>query len=505
MSNGNGQVFSVQPRLQDREKRPEPQWFWSLWEFANECDVPPWGHKGRTAALREAVQVEPILSGAISSMLAKATSLDWQIIGGRNRVRRYHQILAEAEDGQGWTYFLDRLLFDYWCSDLGGFVELGRDGRTGPVLALYNIDAARLAFTKSRAYPLIYYPATSLPGISGKGILLSPLDFFRIVDMPSPDETKYGLGFCAVSRALRAAKVLMALYNYESEQLEDMPIPGIVSITGMTQAEVKAAFKLYEEMRKSKRQVTFKGLLWLAAQSSPINPISVNFTPFANLPESFDREQVLTHYVYTLALDFGVDVREFWPASQTGATKAEAEIQAQKAKGKGFGRMLSVVERAINWQVLPEGLEFAFDQKDSEDDLLREKVRAAAIANVRKLWEPSPLGEGIISTAEARRWLVELEAAPAWLAGTDESRAYGSENMPEDEMETPGAALENEVLAGMVEKARLQPGEDLVAINRAGDMVTLWRPAYFYVPDWPLPASFAQTAVQSSLTTEDYP
>jgi hypothetical protein len=93
---------------------------------------------------------------------------------------------------------------------------------------------------------------------------------------------------------------------------------------------------LYNARREAKQQTTFKGLLWLAAQSSPINPIDVRLTPFAGIPESFDRQWAVNQYVYTLSLDFGVDVREFWPASQTGATKAEAEIQAQKP-GKASG------------------------------------------------------------------------------------------------------------------------------------------------------------------------
>ena len=67
-------------------------------------------------------------------------------------------------------------------------------------------------------------------------------------------------------------------------------------------------------MRESKEQVTFKGLLWLAAQGSPINPIDAKLTSFASLPEGFDKEKTITLYVYTLSLDFGVDVREFWPS-----------------------------------------------------------------------------------------------------------------------------------------------------------------------------------------------
>lgn len=470
---------SKQPRLNNTRELTTAG-IWTVWEdyTAGENVVPPWGSPGRTAKLREAWRAEPILAGAVSSLVQKATSLDWQITGGRNRVRRYRDMLAEAEDSAGWTFYIERNLQDYLTTDLGGFTELARQGAAGPVTGIYNVDAACVALTGSRTTPVRYFPSLATGQGSGKSIPWGPLDYSRIVDLPSPDEARFGLGFCAVSRALKAAKILLALYNYEDERLRDMPLPGIVSITGMTQEEVKAAFALYDAKRRAKEQTTFKGVLWLAAQSSPINPIQIGFTPFAGLPEGFDREQVITQYVYMLSLDFGVDVREFWPASQTGATKAEAEIQHQKAKGKGFGRMISAVERGINWDVLPHGLEFLFDQRDSEDDLLRETIRERAIGNVRKLWEPTMAGEGIINTEEARRWLVEMGAAPDWLAETDQTTMYGSANVDE---------VTDEVVTEKARRAGLEPGEDLVSINAAGEVVTVWSSRKsFYVADWPV-------------------
>jgi len=482
MPANNSAVTSIQPRFETT--RDQANWLWTIWDAYAGDAIPPWGSSGRTDKLIEFSKAEPILSGALASMVSKAISLDWQIEGGRNRVRRYQEILAEAEAGQGWSFFLDRLLQDYLVTDLGGVVELGRQGPGGPVVGLFNLDAGTLALTGNADFPLRYQPRLASGGLSGRAVPLAPSDFGRIVDMPSTQEHRFGLGFCAVSRALKAARVLLALYNYDEERLADMPLPGIVAITGMTQTEVKAAFDLYKASREAKEQTTFKGLLWLAAQASPINPIKVDFTPFAGIPEGFDREQAVTHYVYTLSLDFGVDVREFWPASQTGATKAEAEVQAQKAKGKGFGRMLASVERMINWDVLPEGLAFRFDQQDSEDDLLREGVRAAAVDNVRKLWEPAMgAGAGIITTDEARRWLVELDAAPDWLHATDQVTAHGDANTLDDAEAQPAAA---EPVAEKARRAGLAAGEDFVRIDRAGDIRTLWTSRQvFAVPNWP--------------------
>lgn len=448
---------------------------WSIFEDYANNECPAWGEMARLTdraqRLREYARDEPILAGAVASMVSKVVSLDWQIIGGRNRVRRYHEMLSEAEDGRGWSYYLDRLAQDYLVTDVGAVTELARENAAaGPVAAIYNIDSARVVLTGNAEIPARYWPWDG-----GKVVPLGPLDFCRAVDMPSADESRFGLGFSPVSRALKAARVLLALYRYESEQLADLPPKGLASITGMTVDEVEEAFKRFDARRAEKKQSTFKGTVFLASIANPMQPIDVKLTPFANLPDGFDKQQALTTYVYTLSLDFGVDVREFWPASQSGATKAEAEVQAQKAKGKGFGRMVASFEREINWNILPPGLEFAFDLKDSEDDLARANIRARVIENVRRMWEPNPAtGAGIVDTDEARRMLVEEQVVPEWMAQTDEVTAYGSENSVSDSQDEAAAVDAVDAgIAALAEKARLAPGEDLVAMNLRGEMVVV--------------------------------
>ena len=73
-------------------------------------------------------------------------------------------------------------------------------------------------------------------------------------------------------------------------------------------------------------------------------------------------------YVYTLALAFGVDAREFWTATQTGATKADASIQNMKSRGKGLADLITTLEDAINQHLMPEGVAFEFDFVDDEHD-----------------------------------------------------------------------------------------------------------------------------------------
>src|SRR5512146_2446185 len=114
-------TLSQQPRLSNvQEIMP---YLLSIWQQTD--DIPAWGTPGRVGKLREYARVEPILSGAFSSMVSKSCSLDWQVIGGRNRAKQHQELLAEAEDGKGWNSVLARWAQDYWGTDPGGILELG--------------------------------------------------------------------------------------------------------------------------------------------------------------------------------------------------------------------------------------------------------------------------------------------------------------------------------------------------------------------------------------------
>jgi len=465
---------SRQPRF--AETKDLVSFTFTAWEDSQ--DFPPWGDAARTSRLRAFAREEPILSGALASMVSKAASLDWAVTGGRNKVQRYQELFANASDGDGWNRLIDQWSQDYLCTDMGGTLELARQGREGPVVDLYPVDAACLTRTGNRQYPFRYYP--KIGRTASGGIPFGPLDVANIVDLPSTDETKFGLGFSPVSRALKAASVLLALYRYDAEKLADLPMPGLVTMSGILMPELEDAFKLYQAKRLSREQFVFKSLLWFASAGNPLANIKAELIPFSNLPENFDRGQTISLYVYTLALDFGVDAREFWPATQSGATKGEAEVQAQKAKGKGFGRMLTNMERVANWHILPSGIGFGFDRRNDDDDLARAIMEGQHIKNIRALWQPDPgSGEGIISTAEARQLAIERGVLPDWIDPSTYGKLYS--------MEKAAAWLEDGGAPGYAEmKSYLGPGEDLVRVTRYGATRTVWSSAKSIAVDWPL-------------------
>lgn len=390
-------VSSIQPRFRQSTVDDAFSFMTSVARKAD--DLPDYGDPQRDVELRKIWKTEPILSGAVSSMVQKMVSVGWTLTGGRNRAARFAGVLHNAEGGAGWGAFIAKLVQDYLTLDRGAFFELGRLSATGPVDDVYNLDALHCTLTGNIESPVLYQAA-----LDGKTRKLSSDYAVHLASLPSPSEGLKGLGFSAVSRAIKSAKLLLALYTYDSEKLSHMPPEGLVAITGLTFKQVQDAMKMYKDERDKRGQYVFPGILWLA---SALGTVDVKMIPFSTLPESFDREVVVTLYVYTLALAFGVDAREFWPATVTGATKADALIQAQKAKGKGPGEVMSSIERSINFHVLPDGVSFAFDFSDDEEDRLKAEIDGMRITNAGTLVDKT-----ILSPEEARQLLVTQRVLP---------------------------------------------------------------------------------------------
>ena len=322
-------------------------------------------------------KLEPILAGAVYSMCAKMTALSWTVTGKRLKAINSAKILARAAYGYygyDWSGFISSVAEDYYTTNRGVFIETAKDGNPiyGKLLDIGHIDSLACTLTGNSYIPMIY---TS--GETGQQLQFKPGEYIHFASLPSPREYKLGAGFCSVGRAYRAAKLLIGLADYDFEKLNNLPPEGVASVTGLTMEEFEDAINLWKVKRKQDSSLTFPQVLWLIG-SQPNAAVSVQLTGFSQLPESFDRKTVVEQYVNTLALDFGVDAREFWSINAGNlGSGAESEVQHLKAKGKGPGEFISTAERHINGE-LDEETDFSFDTQDVEED-----ANAAAIA---KAW-----------------------------------------------------------------------------------------------------------------------
>jgi hypothetical protein len=340
-------------------------------------EIPLYGSAGEDEVYSTLWRTEPILAGAIYSMSAKMTAMSWRVTGKRQIALRHARMFANAAhmDGTSWDGFLSSTTQDFYTTNRGVFWETPRVGDVeyGKLADIGHIDAMMCTLTGNTLKPMEYNSDTT--GQSGVGF--KPWEYVHFTSMPSPREADLGIGFCAVSRALRAAKLLIGLHDYDAEKLNNLPPEGVATVTGLTMDEFMDALTLWQNRRKADNSLTFPQVLWLIG-SQPNTDIKVGFQGFSQLPESFDRKDVINQYINTLAMCFGVDAREFWAISSGSlGTASESEIQHLKAKGKGSGEFITITERRLN-SLLPEDADFGYDTQDIEED--------ATAATTAKLW-----------------------------------------------------------------------------------------------------------------------
>jgi hypothetical protein len=361
------------------------------WVGLNKESVPQYGDPARDVYLSRVWRLEPIMAGAVYSMEAKMMALRWSVTGTKEEATSAARLYSGAAHmgGYDWGGFIASTAEEFYTVNRGVFWETPRHGSplTGNLADIGHIDSLACTLTGNTKYPMIYVSEST-----GQIVRFRPGEFVHFASMPSPREENLGIGLCAVDRALRAVNLLIGLHDYDEEKLSNLPPEGVAAVTGLTMEEFNDALNLWRAQRERDNSLTFPQVLWLIG-SQPNAKVSLDFVGFSEIPESFDRQSVMTHYISTLALDFGVDAREFWPIS-SGAlgTSAESEIQHLKAKGKGPGEFISTVERHLNAE-LDEGVQFAFDTQDIEEDQNAAVVAKAWIDAYYPLYTGMPAGK----------------------------------------------------------------------------------------------------------------
>ncbi len=332
-----------------------------------------------------------LLAGAISTVAAKIVATGWYVEGPLQLAALARMMLmfwSKGEAGRGWDPFLFPLAEGYLTRDFGGSLELLRSSprdREGPAMGYAHLDESKCRLTGDEDYPLIYRH-------NERGnIKIHYSQCARIVDMPSGQQRYKGLGFCSTSRALTTAQVLMDVVTYKRERLSDLPPAGLLLLDNLSQTQWDDLVTSYDARQRNEGNRVWRDVM-VALGVDPAYPTRAEFVKFAELPEHFDEKAATEIAVYSFALAFREDPREFWPVSAGPlGTATEAEIQARKARGKGEGIIYTAIERQLNRpEALPPGVTFHFDFQDDEEDKLRAEINDRKTLWIRRLWEASP-------------------------------------------------------------------------------------------------------------------
>jgi hypothetical protein len=368
--------------------------------------IPPWWSASRDAELRRFWKSGDHIAGAVYSVATRVTTTPFQILPKDDSVRS-HMRQAEtmqtllnqyADYGQGWQVCMDKFVQDVLTQDNGGFLEvIGPGPADGPLMGaavgIAHLDSGRCTRTSDPEFPIIYQD------IDGKRYKLHYTRVIYRSQMPSPQKEMYGVGFCAVSRAIYNAQNLIDMAVYKQEKLGSRPPRQLLVGSHVSAAKILEAFALANANMDNQNLGRFSKTVVIGSGD---NDISVDRVDLASVPDGFDEETSTTLAMFAIAMAFGVDARELWPATSSGATKADAMVQHLKARGKGLGQLQKMITQEINHKVLPAHLYIEFDAQDDEEDQIQSEIN-----NMRADARGKNLTAGTITVRVARLQMLD--------------------------------------------------------------------------------------------------
>lgn len=330
--------------------------------------IPRWSiyPAARDRALRKFYQSEPILAGAVYSMSTRIKSLDWKLTGEEDTQKDVKAIFEASDRGNGLQVLIQKTITDLCSQDNGFFWELiGRGDPDqellgGVVEGINHLDPAQCYRTFDFDYPVLY-----IDPLRGTRHRLHRSRIVSNASMPQPNELARGVGYSPVSRVLLSAQLMKSIQQFRYEKASGTFERAIGWGTGITQIQLQ---QLLSETRADDANEGFVRFGKIPFYVSPRKEVSLNILDLASIPDGFDLMTETDIYVYTVALAFGVDAREFWTATSVGATKADASVQHLKSQGKGIADFITTIEHALNRYVVPDGMRFEFDFTDDEQD-----------------------------------------------------------------------------------------------------------------------------------------
>lgn len=355
------------------------------WNIASVADsITPWGRSVavRDRQLRDFWPTETYLAGAVASVAFRNAAYDWEI---RHLSDRIEQVVTDmlnaaiAGDSFGWSPFVQKFSQDLYTQDNGAFIEIIREPTTdatspfknerAPVLGIAHLDSNQCIRTGDPKYPVLYTDR------KGKIHKLAWYEVIPFSDFPSAIERMNGVGYCSVTRALRAAQILRSIFIFKDEKISGRHYKQISFVSGVSRQDIKDEMKRGQEDADNKGQIRFIEPSILASLD-PEKPVSVATIDLASFPDNFDFDQEMKWYISGLALAFGVDYQEFAPLPGGGiGSSNQSSILARKSSGKGPAMFMKIAKAFQNYGVLPRDCEMIFEDRSEEKELDKQTLR----------------------------------------------------------------------------------------------------------------------------------
>jgi len=323
----------------------------------------------RDIYLQRFARSEPMLSSAVYSMATRISTLNYQVNGPPRAKKFASELLLKPGLGDTLNVTIQKVISDLHTADNGAFIELWRAGNplsdagTRPVLGFAHLDSRQCWRSFDPEFPVWYTnPVTH----EIRKIHRSRIAYTS--DNPQPNELGRGIGFCATSRVLRMTRVFKNMQIFLDEKVGGRFNRAIGSVSGVTPKQLKEALVQNDSVADAKGFVVYKDIPFLVSPNMEKgSEIKIMLQDLASIPDGFVFRDDADLYAYILAFAFGVDAREFWPATTSGATKADATVQNMKARGRGIGNDIALIENMLR-VALPDTVSFEFDFTDDDQD-----------------------------------------------------------------------------------------------------------------------------------------
>lgn len=330
--------------------------------------LPPHGSKEAERQLRlwDRHDFTWLWQGARSGVAKKIAAVPYSIDGPRAEADYYHEMLGNAHFGRGWQYFVKMGVRDYLTQDYGWICEIAGPGDpSGPIMGrvtgINHLDAGRCYMTGNPIYPVLYYDLWT-----NQLHRMHQSRIYMMVDDPDPDERYFGIGTCALRRAISIAQREMRMGQYIDARLDDYPQPGVTLLKGMSDKQFEMATNRYLKTQETDQRPVFGRSMLLG---NPDGDIAIESVPFSVPPEGFDYQKYIDIDVNAVALALGIDRQELWELQGKAlGSGAQSEVLAEKARGKTFADILSGMERFFNWAVLPDTCQIRFKYRDEQEN-----------------------------------------------------------------------------------------------------------------------------------------
>lgn len=334
------------------------------------------------------------VSSAFSMFVTKSASIPLKIIPRDMSVKAHikeaeylNAILLDGSDfGKGWHSSLAvKMIVSYLTQDNGMFCEVIGDGpkdalRQGPTLGFADLDPQRCQRTSNPEFPVIYND------VSGERFKLHHSRVMYASSMPSQNVRLNGVGFCSLSRMINTAQHLTDLATTEQEELGSRPKRRIfIGKKGVTAEEIRTAFSEADIQMDNEGLTRYSKSVVLAPKIKPPvgYELEVDIQDIAQAINGEDKEKSITLGMFLIALALDIPPRWLWPASSSGATKADAMFQHVAGLGGGIGHLLTIFQSMLGGSPLsdvlkkpiPSKFEIVFDFQDDEQDRQRAEIQ----------------------------------------------------------------------------------------------------------------------------------